>query len=132
MNHGKDNEVIEAVELWSSICDEETSREESEQNNLQIIETVSKELVQVLFGAMTRASSIDDDTLTPSSASATCLSLISTLIESKIIPIIIPLIETNIDHKDFHFRDASILALGMNTPPISIQYRKRSHWNETA
>ncbi len=51
---GEENEAVEAIEFWSSICDEESARQDDLVNHCQYISGASKILVPYLAQAATK------------------------------------------------------------------------------
>ena len=48
-------------------------------------------------------------------AAATCLSLLSSVIEDAIVPLVVPWIGKHIQVPDWHYREAAVMAFGIYT-----------------
>jgi len=124
MKHSDERVALQAVEFWSTVCEEEQelaieAQEASEYGELP--ETESKhfarvalpEIVPVLLVLLTKQEEdADDDEWNVSMAAGTCLSLLAQAVQDNIISHVIPFIEAHIKAQDWHFREAAVMSFG--------------------
>jgi len=122
----KDDVGQQAIEFWSTLCDEEililAEAEEALQFNVKAPRECSyfvkgavdsKFLVPVLTMCLTKQSEhYDPDEWNVSMAAGTCLNLIANTIEDDIVPHVMPFVQSNITSPDWRFREAATLAFG--------------------
>eukprot|EP00741_Cyanophora_paradoxa_P021338 tig00021348_g20597.t1 len=121
-----DDEAVgqQAVEFWSTVCDEEIDRnqeaEEAQENNEQpervcqrFIQGATKYLVPLLLETLCRQEEDqDEDTWNVSMAAGTCLNLVANVVGDEVVQYVMPFVQQNINSKDWHAREASIMAFG--------------------
>lgn len=125
MKHENEKVALQAVEFWSTVCDEEIALsveiEEAQITNseIPICHNFAKkavkelELVPTLLWLLTKKGMDDeDDEWNVSMAAATCLSLLATCVEDDIVAPVLPFVEGNINNPDWTFREAAIMAFG--------------------
>jgi importin subunit beta-1 len=136
MKSQEDEEALQGIEFWSTVCDEETDLAmealEAEAQH-RIPEVVSRfyikgallYLLPILCATLARQDEHDDeDDWTPSKAAGVCMMLIASCIGNDIInppaigenvmptPLIPQFISENIGNADWRFRDAAVFTLG--------------------
>jgi len=121
---GEDNTALQAIEFWSTICDEEIERleeiEEAQENGTPtevqchyFIKGARQFLVEALTEMLTRQDEdADEDTWNESMAAGTCLGLIANTILDDVVPLVIPFVEKNITSNDWRLREAATMAFG--------------------
>jgi len=124
MKSEEDDVVLQGVEFWSSVCDEEIelSIEASEaQENGTHPEHFSRfyakgalqHLVPLLLAILTKQEESDDDEdWSPHKASGVCIMLLASCCPNEIVANVTQFIETNIQSTDWKFRDAAVMAFG--------------------
>ncbi|KAH8112102.1 ARM repeat-containing protein [Phellopilus nigrolimitatus] len=124
MKHPEESISLQAVEFWSTVCEEEIELaiEASEAAEYgEAPETESKnfakialpEIIPVLLGLLTRQDEdADEDEWNVSMAAATCLALLAQTVADAIVPAVIPFIEANIKAADWHQREAAVMTFG--------------------
>eukprot|EP00123_Amoebidium_parasiticum_P016581 comp23506_c0_seq1/m.39386 comp23506_c0_seq1/g.39386 ORF comp23506_c0_seq1/g.39386 comp23506_c0_seq1/m.39386 type:complete len:883 (-) comp23506_c0_seq1:641-3289(-) len=124
MNSSEDDVVLQAVEFWSTVCDEELElamelQEASENGTTP--NRVSKYyargalqyLVPIVTDILTRQDETDDeDAWNPATAAGVCVALMAMVCEDAIVEPIMPFIVNNVHDQDWHKREAAVLALG--------------------
>jgi len=112
--------ALQAIEFWSTLAEDEEriqsdleqleEGEETELKYLRLVESALKPLCQLLTKLMCRQKDgADGDEMTVSSSAATCLALVSTVVRDKIVPEVLPFIQTNINNPDWRFKEAATL-----------------------
>ncbi len=142
MKHSEEKIALQAIEFWSTVCELETDLawEASEVSSCDCLtssnmsspsyqaneygelpENESKyfakvalpEIVPVLLDLLTHQDEDDDeDDWTVAKAAATCVGLLATAVQDTIVPAVIPFIEANIRHSDWHLREAAVITFG--------------------
>ncbi|PFH47543.1 hypothetical protein AMATHDRAFT_67559 [Amanita thiersii Skay4041] len=124
MKHSDERVALQAVEFWSTVCDEEVDLAIEAQDAAEygeLPETESKhfakialpEIVPVLLMLLTKQEEdADEDEWNVSMAAGTCLSLLAAAVQDAIVPTVIPFIEANIRSTDWHYREAAIMTFG--------------------
>ncbi|KAF9528868.1 armadillo-type protein [Crepidotus variabilis] len=124
MKHSDDHVALQAVEFWSTVCEEEVelaieAQEAAEYGDAP--ETESRffakialpEIVPVLLQLLTKQEEdAEDDEWNVSMAAGTCLSLLAGAVQDAIVPAVIPFIEGNIKSDDWHNREAAVMTFG--------------------
>ncbi|PAV15828.1 ARM repeat-containing [Pyrrhoderma noxium] len=124
MKHSEDTIALQAVEFWSTVCEEEIelaieAAEASEYGEAP--ETESKnfakialpEIIPVLLQLLTQQDEdADEDEWNVSMAAGTCLTLLAQTVADAIVPAVIPFIEANIKSQDWHQREAAVMTFG--------------------
>ena len=127
MKSDEDEVVLQGVEFWSSVCDEEIDlsieAQEAEENGTTP-QTFSRfyakgalqYLAPLLLEILTKQEEHDDEEdWTPHKAAGVCLMLLASCCANCIIPHVLPFIETNIMNNDWKYRDAAVMAFGKNS-----------------
>ncbi len=111
----EDNEDIGlyAIELWSSICDEEIDRAKKNSSAApcrNYIPTASGALVPLLLDALKKISSEDESGWDMSVASACCLGLVAEIVKDPIIATVIEFVGNNLTATHWKAKKAGIMA----------------------
>ncbi|XP_006455581.1 hypothetical protein AGABI2DRAFT_227003 [Agaricus bisporus var. bisporus H97] len=124
MKHNDERVALQAVEFWSTVCEEEVELtveaqealdygEQPEAESRQFAKVALPEIVPVLLQLLTKQDEdADDDEWNVSMAAATCLNLLAMAVQDAIVPAVIPFIEANIKGDDWHLREAAIMTFG--------------------
>ncbi|KDR78361.1 hypothetical protein GALMADRAFT_224738 [Galerina marginata CBS 339.88] len=124
MKHPDERVALQAVEFWSTVCEEEVDlaiEAQEAQEYGDVPETESKffakialpEIVPVLLQLLTRQEEdAEEDEWNISMAAATCLALLAGAVQDAIVPSVIPFIEAHIKSEDWHYREAAIMTFG--------------------
>jgi importin subunit beta-1 len=124
MNHPEDSVVLQAIEFWSTVCEEEyeLSVEAAEaQQYGELPEHESKffarialpEIMPVLLKLLTRQDEdADEDEWNVSMAAGTCISLLAQAVGDNIVAAAIPFIEANVKSSDWRMREAAVMTFG--------------------
>jgi len=121
----KDDEQVaqQAVEFWSTICDEEIFlQEEAEEEDYKpqghrqsqnFIRGALKYLIPLITDCLTKQEDEpDEDTWNVAMASGTCLSLIAATVGDEVVAHVMPFVTQNINNQNWKFREAATLAFG--------------------
>ena len=122
MKSDEDGVVLQGIEFWSNVCDEEydlayMAQEAWEKgtppdrHSKHYAKGALPHLTPILCQTLAKQEENDDD-WSPSKAAAVCLSLLANVTEDDILPLVIPFIEQNIAKPDWQFRDAAVVSLG--------------------
>jgi len=123
INTQPDNVARQAINVWVLVCDAEYDAEEGE--NQKFIKGASRYLVPVLLQTMAKQEDDQDpDSYNKSTEAAWCLAAIATVIENDIIEHVVPWVTQNIQHGDWHLKEAAVMAYGcimdgMNDPTMA-------------
>ncbi|KAG6812910.1 hypothetical protein H0H92_015462 [Tricholoma furcatifolium] len=124
MKHADERVALQAVEFWSTVCEEEVDlalEAQEAQDYGETPETESRhfakialpEIIPVLLLLLTKQEEdADDDEWNVSMAAGTCLSLLAGAVQDAIVPAVIPFIEAHIKSEDWHQREAAVMAFG--------------------
>ncbi|KAJ2497903.1 karyopherin Kap95 [Coemansia sp. RSA 1972] len=123
MKHEDEKIALQAIEFWSTVCDEEIElqiEEETrepgqpaERDNYQFAKTTLPQVLPTLLFLLTKQDEdADEDEWNVSMAAATCLSLLAQTIGNDIVAPVIPFVEQNIRNPDWHHREAAVMAFG--------------------
>lgn len=124
MKHADERVALQAVEFWSTVCEEEVDlaiEAQEAQEYGETPETESRyfakialpEIVPVLLLLLTKQEEdADDDEWNVSMAAGTCLSLLAGAVQDAIVPAVIPFIEAHIKSEDWHNREAAVMTFG--------------------
>ncbi|KAJ3505061.1 hypothetical protein NLJ89_g7615 [Agrocybe chaxingu] len=124
MKHTDERVALQAVEFWSTVCEEEVdlaleAQEAAEYGDAP--ETESRffakialpEIVPVLLQLLTQQEEdAEEDEWNVSMAAGTCLSLLAGAVQDAIVPAVIPFIEAHIKSADWHQREAAVMTFG--------------------
>ncbi|KAG6866308.1 hypothetical protein C0991_005775 [Blastosporella zonata] len=124
MKHADERVALQAVEFWSTVCEEEVDlalEAQEAQDYGETPETESKhfakialpEIIPVLLLLLTKQEEdAEDDEWNVSMAAGTCLSLLAGAVQDAIVPAVIPFIEAHIKAEDWHQREAAVMTFG--------------------
>lgn len=115
--------ALQAIEFWSSICDEEIELQEyeaaesgdSDSPHSHFIEKALSSLVPMLLEALLKQEEDqdqDDSIWNLSMAAGTCLGLVARTVGDAIVPLVMPFVEDKILKPDWHCREAATYAFG--------------------
>ncbi|KAF5193378.1 Importin subunit beta-1 [Thalictrum thalictroides] len=114
--------ALQAIEFWSSICDEEIELQEydgengdSASSHSHFIEKALSLLVPMLLETLLKQEEDqdqDDDVWNLSMAGGTCLGLVAKTVGDAIVPLVMPFVEANITKPDWRCREAATYAFG--------------------
>lgn len=123
----EDEVAMQAVELWSSLCDVEMQIQEDEYvepdapkppqppaSRLQnIIVNAVPHLTPFLLEALTRQDdNPDDEVWNTCLAAGTCLGLCAIVSRDVIVGYVLPFVQANVENPNWRFREAAILSFG--------------------
>lgn len=123
-----------AIEFWCTICEEEISIDDDNQQATQegsselrpfyqFARIASKEVVPVLLGLMTKVEEDDgDDEYNVARAAYQCLQLFAQTIGGDVVPIVLHFVENCIRSQNWRERDAAVSSFGaiMDGPDLKI------------
>jgi importin subunit beta-1 len=124
MQNAEEKVALQAVEFWSTVCDEESELQFEAQEAAEVGETPSAEsqffakvalpeiLPQLLVLMQKQDEDAEDDEWNVSMAAGTCVGLLAAVVGDDIVPLTIPFIEQNIQAADWHQRDAAVMVFG--------------------
>ncbi|EJD36187.1 karyopherin Kap95 [Auricularia subglabra TFB-10046 SS5] len=124
MKNPEESVALQAVEFWSTVCEEEIdlSIEEAEameygehpENESKYFAKIAlPEIMPVILQLLTRQEDdADEDEWNVSMAAGTCLGLLSQAVCDAIVQQALPFIEVNIKNPDWHYREAAVMAFG--------------------
>ncbi|XP_021289107.1 importin subunit beta-1-like [Herrania umbratica] len=115
--------ALQAIEFWSSICDEEIELQEFETPesgdsgppHSRFIEKALSSLVPLLLETLLKQEEDqdqDDTVWNISMAGGTCLGLVARTVGDAIVPLVMPFVESNILKPDWRCREAATYAFG--------------------
>ncbi|PON42505.1 Importin subunit beta-1s [Parasponia andersonii] len=115
--------ALQAIEFWSSICDEELELQEFESAETDdsgpahshFIEKALPSLVPMLLETLLKQEEDqdqDDSIWNVSMAGGTCLGLVARTVGDSILPLVMPFVESNIMKPDWRCREAATYAFG--------------------
>ncbi|KIJ47360.1 hypothetical protein M422DRAFT_59555 [Sphaerobolus stellatus SS14] len=124
MKHPEESVALQAVEFWSTVCDEEVELaieaaeaqeygEAPEHESKNFAKTALPEIVPVLLGLLLRQEEdAEEDEWNISMAAATCLTLLAQTVSDAIVPAVLQFIESNIKAQDWRQREAAVMTFG--------------------
>ncbi|KAF7320805.1 Importin N-terminal domain-containing protein [Mycena chlorophos] len=124
MKHPDERVALQAVEFWSTVCEEEIDLaieaqeahdygEAPETESKHFAKVALPEIVPVLLMLLTKQEeAADEDEWNVSMAAGTCLSLLAAAVQDAVVPAVIPFIEAHIKSTDWHHREAAVMAFG--------------------
>ncbi|KAJ2914887.1 hypothetical protein MD484_g5519, partial [Candolleomyces efflorescens] len=124
MKNPDERVALQAVEFWSTVCEEEIELaleaqeaaeygEQPEQESRHFAKIALPEIIPVLLTLLTKQEEdADEDEWNVSMAAGTCLSLLAGAVQDNIVSAVIPFIEGNIKSEDWHHREAAVMAFG--------------------
>ncbi|KIX94837.1 uncharacterized protein Z520_09527 [Fonsecaea multimorphosa CBS 102226] len=121
-----------AIEFWCTVCEEEISIEDDNQQAQQegstelrpyfnFARVAAREVVPVLLQLMTKVSEDDaDDEYNVARAAYQCLQLYAQTIGGDLVPVVLQFVEANLRSEDWTHRDAAVSSFGaiMDGPDI--------------
>lgn len=124
MQNPEEKVALQAVEFWSTVCDEENDlayeaqmAEEAgvppEVESQGFAKAALPEILPQLLVLMQKQDEdAEDDEWNVSMAAGTCVGLLANVVGDSIVPLTIPFIEQNIQAADWHQRDAAVMVFG--------------------
>lgn len=124
MKHEDDRVAQQAVEFWSTVCDEEIELALEAEEAAEFSETPDREsshfarvalpeILPVLLLLLTHQDEdASEDEWNVSMAAGTCLALLAQCVGDGIVTPIIPFVESNIKSPDWRYREAAVMAFG--------------------
>lgn len=124
MKHADDRVALQAIEFWSTVCDEEIELQIEAEEALEYSESPEREsqhfakvalpeILPVLLTLLSKQSDdADEDEWDVCKAAGTCLALLAQTVGDTIVSPIIPFVESNIKSPDWRQRDAAVMAFG--------------------
>lgn len=124
MKHEDERVALQAVEFWSTVCDEEIELalqseeaaaydEPSERESQHFARIALPEVLPVILQLLMRQEEdATDDEWNVSMAAGTCLALLAQAVGDGIVTPIIPFVESNIKSSDWRQREAAVMAFG--------------------
>ncbi|CAM8952423.1 unnamed protein product [Rhodiola kirilowii] len=114
--------ALQAIEFWSSICDEEIELQEYEAAessdsapHSRFIEKALSSLVPMLLETLLKQEEEqdqDDSIWNISMAGGTCLGLVARTVGDAVVPYVMPFVQENISKTDWRAREAATFAFG--------------------
>ncbi|KAK8177833.1 armadillo-type protein [Phyllosticta citrichinensis] len=113
-----------AIEFWCTVCEEEISIEDDNQQAnaegstelreyFNFARVATQEVVPVLLELLTKQDEdADDNEYNVSRAAYQCLQLWAQCVGSAVVPSVLAFVEKNLRAEDWHFRDAAVSAFG--------------------
>ncbi|KAG7531899.1 hypothetical protein FFLO_04045 [Filobasidium floriforme] len=124
MQNAEEKVALQAVEFWSTVCDEEAelmyeAQEAAEVGSSPVVESqnfakvaLPEILPQLLVLMQKQDEDAEDDEWNVAMAAGTCVGLLATVVGNDIVAPTIPFIEQNIQAGDWHQRDAAVMVFG--------------------
>ena len=116
--------ALQAIEFWSSICDEEIEIQEeygaefsgeSEVPYFKFVKQALPALVPMLLETLTKQEEVSDqeeEAWSLAMAGGTCLGLVARAVGDDIVPLVMPYVQENISKPDWRCREAATYAFG--------------------
>jgi importin subunit beta-1 len=124
MKHEDERVALQAVEFWSTVCDEEIELAALAEDAAEFDEPIDREsqhfarialpeILPVLLQLLTKQEDdAADHEWNTSMAAGTCLALLAQAVGDGIVTPIIPFVEAHIRSTDWHHREAAVMAFG--------------------
>jgi len=123
MKSDDEDVVLQGVEFWSSVCDEEIdlALDAADPELSQEIKTFSQHyaknalqhIIPILLVILTNQEEHDDDEdWTPHKAAGVCLMLLASCCGDDIVPYVLPFVFEKIGNPDWKLKDAAVMAFG--------------------
>ena len=118
----EENVAIQAIEFWSTLCEEEMELIAEEDYCREKGISITKECVRYVLAALNRLVPLLTQTLTKqdehadetewnlSMAAATCLQLVAQTVEDPIVDAVAPFVQQHIQNENWRFREAATMA----------------------
>ena len=114
---------LQAIEFWSTLADVEIEYREEMENqdraedyvdpSKQYVGAAIVHLVPQLLSCLTKQNEdVDDETWNPAMAAGTCLSLLSQAAGDRIVPVVLPFIQSNIASTNWRQKEAATISFG--------------------
>jgi len=116
--------ALQAVEFWSTICDEEIDLamemadanalgQQPERRSRRFAEIGLPHTIPVLTHLLTKQAEEDDeDDWNVAMAASTCLSLMANCVQDSVVRYVLPFIEQNIGSSDWRYKEAAVMSFG--------------------
>ena len=115
--------ATQAVEFWSSVCEEELDitaeiqealemAEQPERDNFNFAKTALMEVLPVILSLLFRQDQDDDDDWTVSNSAAAAITLFAQIAENAVLGPVLQFVETNIRGESWNTREAAVMAFG--------------------
>lgn len=116
--------ALQAIEFWSSICDEEIEIQEDYQGDFsgdsevpyfQFIKQALPALVPMLLETLTKQEEdqeLEEGAWNLSMAGGTCLGLVARAVGDDVVPLVMPFVQENVTKPDWRCREAATYAFG--------------------
>ena len=117
--------ALQAIEFWSTVCEEEMAllddMADAAESGVQPERVCSyyvagalEHLVPLLTEQMTKQvdEDLEEDAWNMAMAGATCLNLVANVVEDKIVPVIMPFVQSNIKSDNWRLREAATMSFG--------------------
>jgi importin subunit beta-1 len=135
MKNSNSDVATQAVEFWSSVCEEELDitaeiqeaiemGEQPERENFNFAKTALMEVLPVILTLLFRQDEEEDDDWTVSNSAAAAIALFAQVTENAVLGPVLQFVETNIRGENWSAREAAVMAFGsvMDGPdPSSLQ-----------
>ena len=124
MKHDDEQVALQAVEFWSTVCEEEIEvalenaeamelGERPERESYSFARTALPEVVPVLLTLLTHQDEdADEDDWNVSMGAGTCLQLFAQCVEGQIVQPVLSFVEKNLRSEDWKEREAAVMAFG--------------------
>ena len=126
MKSPEESVALQAIEFWSTVCDEEIELNAEIEEAISLGEEPSSQLVHhyfartyvphlipVLTDLLTKQEEYDDeDTWNVAMASATCLSLMASCVGDIVVDYVLPFVQQHIQDPNWALREAAVMAFG--------------------
>ena len=112
---GTDKVGAQAVEFWSSICEEERTRSEEGRPNKTYINMYFEALVDMLLESITRLNfeeDEDDEEWGVSASSGCCLRLLAQYAKDAVVDKVLAFVSTNIVAQEWNNKHVALVSLG--------------------
>ena len=113
VTHNDEQVALQAIEFWSSICDEELNiKEYQDKIPLNFAKNNVKQIVPMLTWLLTNCEDVDKEEWCIYTAAVTCLTLFAQLLGNECSNEVVPFIELNISSEDWKSKEAAVTAFG--------------------
>lgn len=123
MKNSNSDVATQAVEFWSSVCEEELDitaeiqeaiemGEQPERENFNFAKTALMEVLPVILGLLFRQDEEDSDEWTVSNSAAAAVTLFAQIAESAVLSPVLQFVEANIRGENWNQREAAVMAFG--------------------
>ncbi|CAG8614080.1 2754_t:CDS:10, partial [Ambispora leptoticha] len=124
MKHDDERVALQAVEFWSTVCEEEIdlaqealeaaeTGEQPDRLSHNFAKAALPEILPVLLWLLTKQEEeADEEDWNVSMAAGTCLALLAQCVEDAVVGPVIPFVENHIRSSEWRFREAAVMAFG--------------------